>query len=522
MTPWVLSETATMPPALELRRIVKRFPGVLANDHIDLSVDSGEIRALVGENGAGKTTLMNILYGLCQPDEGEILIRGHRRHFHSPLEAIRSGLGMVHQHFMLFPSLTVTENVIYGAEPANRGLVDRQAAERRVAALSERFGLQIDPRARVETLPVGVRQRIEIVKMLFRGAEILILDEPTAVLTPQETAGLFSILRALAEDGKTVVFISHKLREVLELSDSATVLRDGKVTGSVDTTTTSAEELCRLMVGREVVLQLDKAPPREVSEPVLQVSGLQVASASVEGTATRGKAAVDRVDLEVRSGEILGIAGAAGNGQTELIDAICGLRGITEGLITLRGKDLSTLDVGARRMAGVSHVPEDRDGVGLALEASLGDNLLMGFEASEPFSNGGILSSTSVSKWSEALLEDYSIKATSVSESTDALSGGNRQKLVLARELAHQAPLLIVNQPTRGVDIGATEKIYELLVEYRDRGNAVLLVSTDLTEILTLADRIVVLFEGRVAGELSGAAATEEALGMLMTGGIQS
>lgn len=522
MTPWGLSEAATMPPALELRRIVKRFPGVLANDHIDLSVETGEIRALVGENGAGKTTLMNILYGLSQPDEGEILIHGERRHFHSPLEAIRSGLGMVHQHFMLFPSLTVTENVIYGAEPAPRGLIDRQAAEQSVAALSERFGLQIDPRARVETLPVGVRQRIEIVKMLFRGAEILILDEPTAVLTPQETEGLFSILRGLAEDGKTVVFISHKLREVLELSDTATVLRDGAVSGSVETTATSAEELCRLMVGREVVLQLDKAAPPEVSETVLQVTGLKVESASAEGTGGLRKAAVDGVDLEVGTGEILGIAGAAGNGQTELIDAICGLRGITEGLITLRGSDLATLDVGARRVAGMSHVPEDRDGAGLALEASLGDNLLMGFEASKPFSDRGILSSARVSRWSEGLLEDHSIKATSVSESARTLSGGNRQKLVLARELAHQAQLLIVNQPTRGVDIGATEQIYELLVEYRDRGNAVLLVSTDLTEILALADRIVVLFEGKVAGEVPGTAATEEALGMLMTGGTQS
>jgi ABC-type uncharacterized transport system ATPase subunit len=511
-----------MPPALELRRIVKRFPGVLANDHIDLSVDAGEIRALVGENGAGKTTLMNILYGLSQPDEGEILIHGEQRHFHSPLEAIRSGLGMVHQHFMLFPSLTVTENVIYGAEPAPGGLIDRRAAEQTVAALSERFGLQIDPRERVAALPVGVRQRIEIVKMLFRGAEILILDEPTAVLTPQETTGLFSILRALAEDGKTVVFISHKLREVLELSHTATVLRDGRVTGSVETSATSAEELCRLMVGREVFLQLDKAPPAEVSEPVLQLTGLKVASASAGGTAGSRKAAVDGVDLEVGMGEILGIAGAAGNGQTELIDAICGLRGITEGRIRLRGRDLSTLDVGARRVAGMSHVPEDRDGAGLALAASLSDNLLMGFEASRPFAYRGILSSTSIAEWSEALLEDHSIQTTTVSKSAGTLSGGNRQKLVLARELAHQAQLLIVNQPTRGVDIGSTEQIYELLVEYRDRGNAVLLVSTDLTEILTLADRIVVLFEGRVAGEVAGAAATEEALGMLMTGGIPS
>ena len=501
-----------MSPALELRSIVKRFPGVLANDHIDLSVDVGEIRALVGENGAGKTTLMNILYGLTQPDEGEILIHGSRTRFDSPLDAIRSGLGMVHQHFMLFPSFTVTENVIYGAEPSRRGVIDRRAAEEEVRDLSERFGLQIDPQAKVGELPVGIRQRIEILKMLYRGAEILILDEPTAVLTPQETQGLFSVLRALAVDGKTVVFISHKLPEVLALADSATVLRDGAVTGSVRTADSSAEELCRLMVGRDVALQVDKKPPPETSEAVLSAIALEVPADS-------GILAVDGLDLEVRAGEIVGIAGAAGNGQTELVEAIAGLRQISGGEIVLQSTEISTLGVDGRRQAGMSHVPEDRDGVGLALEANLSDNLLMGFEAQSTFSNRGILSSAAVSDHATDLLHHHSVKATSIAESAGTLSGGNRQKLVVGRELAHEARLLIADQPTRGVDIGSTEHIYRLLVEYRDRGNAVLLVSTDLTEVLALADRIVVMFEGRIAGELGGETATEESLGMLMTGG---
>lgn len=501
-----------MSPALELRSIVKRFPGVLANDHIDLAVDVGEIRALVGENGAGKTTLMNILYGLTQPDEGEILIHGSRSRFQSPLDAIRSGLGMVHQHFMLFPSFTVTENVIYGAEPTRGGVIDRREAEEEVRELSERFGLQIDPQARVGGLPVGIRQRIEILKMLYRGAETLILDEPTAVLTPQETEGLFSILQALATDGKTIVFISHKLSEVLELADTATALRDGAVTGTVKTAESSAEELCRLMVGRDVVLQVDKDPPPESSETVLSVAALKVPAGS-------GILAVDGLDLRLGAGEIVGIAGAAGNGQTELVEAIAGLREHSAGQITLQSKDISMLGVGDRRRAGMSHVPEDRDGVGLALEASLSDNLLMGFEARSHYSNRGVLSPSAVSDHATELLDRHSVKATSMSEPAAALSGGNRQKLVVGREMAHDARLLIADQPTRGVDIASTEHIYQFLIEYRDRGNAVLLVSTDLTEILALSDRIVVMFEGKVAGEVPGETATEESLGMLMTGG---
>ena len=505
-----------MPPALELRNITKRFPGVVANNRVSLSVDAGEIRALVGENGAGKTTLMNILYGLCQPDEGEIFVHGNRCSFHSPLDAIRSGLGMVHQHFMLFPSLSVTENVVFGSEPNRAGVFDRRIAEGLVSDLAERFGLQVDPQARVELLPVGVRQRIEILKMLYRGAEILILDEPTAVLTPHERDSLFAVLRSLAASGKTVIFITHKLPEVLTLSDSATALRDGAVTGTVRTQESSAEEICRLMVGREVDLQVQKNPAPRHSDVVLSIEGLTVLRAA-------DQIAVQRLDLDVRSGEILGVAGAAGNGQTELVQAIAGLCPIQAGQINLQGTGLTNLNVEERRRVGQSHIPEDRDGVGLAMDASLSDNLLMGFENQTHFvARRGVLAKDAVSRHASSLLDEFSVKATSSTDAANQLSGGNRQKLVLAREMAHEARLLIAEQPTRGVDIGATEQIYEILVDYRDGGNAILLVSTDLTEILALSDRIVVMFEGAIVGEVSGDAATEESLGLLMAGGGQA
>jgi simple sugar transport system ATP-binding protein len=501
-----------MPPALELREITKCFPGVVANDHVSLAVEAGEIRALVGENGAGKTTLMNILYGLEQPDDGEILIRGERCQFHSPLDAIRSGLGMVHQHFMLFPSLSVAENVVFGSEPTHGGILDQRAAQDAVASLAQDFGLQVDPKARVGSLPVGVRQRIEILKMLYRGAEILILDEPTAVLTPRERDSLFAVLRSLADSGKTVIFITHKLPEVLAFSDTATALRDGAVTGTVRTADSDEHEICRLMVGRDIELQVAKDPPVAEAEVVLSVRDLTLPTLG-------GLAAVRHLDLKIRAGEILGVAGAAGNGQTELVEAIAGLRSIETGEIKLLGSEVSNLSVEGRRESGQSHIPEERDEIGLALDASLTDNLLMGFENQSSYVRRGVLDTTTVRRHAESLLDEFSVKARSAVETAGTLSGGNRQKLVLAREMAHQARLLIAEQPTRGVDIGATEQIYELLVEYRDRGNAILLVSTDLTEILSLSDRIVVMFEGEIAGELSGVAATEEAVGILMGGG---
>ena len=348
--------------------------------------------------------------------------------------------------------------------------------------------------------------------MLYRGAEILILDEPTAVLTPQERDGLFAVLRSLATHGKTVVFITHKLPEVLALSDSATALRDGAVTGTVRTRESDEQVLCRLMVGRDVELQVAKGAPPTDSEAVLAIQGLTVPTAG-------GRESVRQLDLEIRAGEIVGVAGAAGNGQNELVEAIAGLRSATEGTITLQGSRISDLSVEARRLAGQSHVPDDRDGVGLALDAALTDNLLMGFENQASYVHRGILNKQAVRQHAAFLLDQFSVKAGSAAESAGTLSGGNRQKLVLAREMAHQARLLIAEQPTRGVDIGATEQIYELLVEYRDQGNAILLVSTDLTEILALSDRIVVMFEGEIVGELPGSSATEEAVGMLMGGG---
>ncbi len=501
-----------MPPALELRQITKRFGDVVANDGISLAVDPGEIRALVGENGAGKSTLMNVLYGLIQPDAGKIFIHGEQRSFHSPLDAIRSGLGMVHQHFMLFPSLSVAENVVFGHEPNRRGFLDRAAAESQVADLARRYGLEVEPSTQVTGLPVGVRQRVEILKMLYRGAEILILDEPTAVLTPQERDALFRVLKNLAASGKTVIFITHKMPEVLALADTATALRDGAVTGTVQTAESSAAQICRLMVGRDVELQIDKEPAVNLGAEVLSIRGLSVPS-QVQ------RPAVGDLDLQVSAREIVGIAGAAGNGQTELVEALTGGREVSAGLIELRGQEITDLDVEGRRQAGMSHIPEDRDGDGLALEASVADNLLMGYENRPPFARRGILSKTACRDHTERLLRGFAVKVPASEATAAQLSGGNRQKLVVGRELTHRAKVLIAEQPTRGVDIGATEQIYQLLIEYRDAGNAILLVSTDLTEILALADRIVVMFEGRIVGEVPAPEATEEGLGLLMAGG---
>ncbi len=500
-----------MPPEIELRDIVKKFPGVVANNHISLSVEKGEIRALVGENGAGKTTLMRILYGLYQPDEGDILIRGQKVVFHSSLDAIRAGLGMVHQHFMLFPSLNVFENVIYGSEPTQFGLIDRTAARRRVEELVEQYGLYVDPDANVGQLPVGVRQRVEIIKTLYRNASILILDEPTAVLTPQEKDDLFKILRRLAENGKTIIFITHKLREVLEISDNATVLRDGAVTTTLRTADTTREEIARHMVGRDVVLRVTK-PPREPGEVVLQVQDLTVNN-------NLRRVAVKGVSLEVRAGEIVGVAGVAGNGQTELIEALTGLRSPASGRILLHDNDIIRASVAARRRAGVAYVPEDRAHVGLALDARLSENLLMGYERQPEFSRRGLLDFNAVREHAQQLIAQYGIKTANYLEAAAHLSGGNLQKGVVARELDHRAPLLIAEQPTRGVDVASIEFIHQQLIDYRMRGHAILLVSAELSEILSLSDRILVMYEGRVVGEVASAQATEQGLGLLMTGG---
>jgi simple sugar transport system ATP-binding protein len=496
---------------VELRGITKRFPGVLANDNIDLAVKRGEIRAIVGENGAGKSTLMSILYGLYQPDEGEIYIHGKPVEFSSPIDAIAAGVGMVHQHFMLFPSLSVTDNVIYGAEPTRGTLIDQKGGRQRVQALAEQYDLQVDPDRKVGNLPVGVQQRVEILKALYRQADLLILDEPTAVLTPQEREGLFRILRKLRDEQKTIIFITHKLQEVMELSDNATILRNGKVTANLRTAETSPVEITNHMVGREVLLRVDKAPAAPGAK-VLEVEDLSLRD-------ERDVAILQNVSFHVRSGEIVGIAGVSGNGQEELIQILAGLRAADRGRVTLAQNNITGSTVGQRRAAGMAYIPEDRAEVGLALDVSVAENMLLGYQRTPQFSGRwGLLRLGALTRWARSLAENFEVKTAAVSERASNLSGGNMQKLILAREFSHQSPLIIAEQPTRGVDVAAIENIHRRLIEYRDAGHAILLVSADLNEILSLSDRIYVMFAGQLVGELPGAQATEHKLGLLMAG----
>jgi simple sugar transport system ATP-binding protein len=495
---------------LELCGVTKRFPGVLANDRIDLRVDKGEIHAVMGENGAGKSTLMSILYGLIEPDEGEIWVRGERRRFASPSDAIAAGLGMVFQSFKLFGSMTVGENVVFGQEPTRRGLIDQAETRRRVAAIAERYGLALDPDARVDRLPVGVRQRVEIVKALYRDASVLILDEPTAVLTPQEADRLFEVLRALADDGRTIIFITHKLNEVMALADRVTVLRDGRSVARLVTSQTTPTEITRHMTGRDIDPRVTPAgrPPGAV---VLRCTDLCVHGED-------GRVAVDGVSLEVRAGEIVGIAGVAGNGQAELIAAIAGLRSAASGRVELAGRDITKATVSARRAAGLSYIPEDRHAVGTAGPADVAANLAMGHHRRPPLLRRGLLQPAAIAAHARTLIERFQIKVAGPGVRVDTLSGGNLQKVAAARELAHGAPLLIAEQPTRGVDVGAIEFIHGQLTEYRDRGGAVLLVSAELVEILSLATRVLVMFEGRVVAVVDAADADEATLGLLMMG----
>lgn len=502
-------EGSPVPHELELRDIVKRYGHLLANNGVSLTVEHGEIRAIVGENGAGKSTLMSILYGEQRPDSGEIVVRGERRSFHSPLDAIHAGLGMVHQSFMLFPSLTVAENVIFGAEPAARGLIDRRKAAAEVREVAERYGLRVNPGARVGSLPVGVRQRVEIVKALYRGADILILDEPTAVLTPQEVEGLFETLRTLREQGKTVLFITHKLHEVMRLCDNATVMRDGKVTATVKVSETTPQELSRYMTGRDV--QRVAKPPVKAGDAVLRVEELAVID-------EERRPLVDGATLAVRAGEIVAIAGVAGNGQTELVESLVGIRPVSAGKVLLCGQDVTGASVATHRRAGLAYVPEDRSHVGAVLGASVAQNLAMGFQRQPSLSRHGLLKLDAIRQRAAQLIRQYTIKVSSPGAFASSLSGGNLQKVTLARELSHDAPCLIAEQPTRGLDIGAIEFVHQQLLSYRSDGHAILLVSAELSEILTLADRILVMFEGRIVGEVPAAEATEEQLGLMMAG----
>ncbi len=497
--------------AVEMRGITKRFAAVLANDHISLAIPDKSIHAIIGENGAGKSTVMNILYGFYTADEGEILIDGQTRAISGPADAIKLGLGMVHQHFMLVEPLTVTENIVLGGEPTAGLSIDYRKARARVRELSEQYGLKVDPDALISDLSVGQQQRVEILKTLYRGARILILDEPTAVLTPQEVAEMFAILRGLREQGKTIIIITHKLAEVLALSDNITVMRDGKVVGNLATSEASAEGLARLMVGREVLLRVkkDEATPRDA---VLSVRGLTLRGA-------QGNPVLEHVSFEVRGGETLGIAGVEGNGQTELIEILAGLRKATGGEVLLEGKCIDQLGVRQRKRLGIAHIPEDRHRRGLLLTFDLAGNSILGVHREHPISGLVLLNNDVIVKRAERLVREYDVRPPDITLPARALSGGNQQKLIVAREFDIRPKLVLVAQPTRGVDIGATEFIHRKVIELRDAGAAVLLVSAELDEVLSLSDRVVVIFEGRIVGEVDPKQVTEEEIGLMMTGG---
>ena len=498
------------PLLLELLGITKRFPGIVANDHVDFELAKGEVHALLGENGAGKSTLMNILYGLYHPDEGEIRLEGKRIRIDSPRDAIDRGIGMVHQHFMLIPVMTVAENIVLATEPTKGPFLDLASAEKRVRELSKQYGLTVRPEAKVASISVGMQQRAEILKALYRGAEILILDEPTAVLTPQEASELFTILRSLQEDGKSIIFISHKLNEVLEIADRITVLRQGKKIDTVPREGATREGLARLMVGREVVLSVEK-PPAEPGETLLEVKDLVVAD-------ERGLEAVRGVSLEVKAGEIVGIAGVDGNGQSELIDALTGLRSPSAGTITAAGENLTSANARACLDAGVGHIPEDRQVRGLVLDFTLAENLALHDYAKEPNSRWGWLYPGRLIERAGRLLKEFDVRGGRPQTLAAALSGGNQQKVVIAREVSRDPRILVAAQPTRGLDVGAIEFVHRRLVKERDEGRAILLVSFELEEILSLSDRILAVYEGRIVGEYEPGVSEEE-LGIAMTGG---
>ena len=498
-----------MTPEVEMRGITKRFPGVLADDDVHFEVAPGEIHALMGENGAGKSILMSMLAGVYQPDEGEIFIRGEQQHFASPLDAIDAGIGMVFQSFKLFPSLTIAENVVFRSEPTKRGLIDRREANRLVSEIADRYGLALDPAARVDSVPVGVLQRVEIVKALYREAKVLILDEPTAVLTPQETERLFDVLRALKADGRTIILITHKLNEVMAISDRVTVLRDGRNVAQLVTADSSPAEITRHMTGRDV--DLTTPPPAQApGDTVLEVRDLTVSG--------DGRDSVADANFAVRAGEVVGIAGVAGNGQVELAEAIIGMRAAAAGTVSVSGTDLSRASIAARRDGGIAYVPEDRHAVGSAGTADAVDNLALGHHRRAPIMRRGLLSRAAMTEHAKRLIERFGVKIASPTTPVGTLSGGNLQKVVVARELDYRSPVLVVEQPTRGVDIGAIESIHRELCEYRDAGGALLLISAELSEILSLSGRILVMFEGRIVAEVPRAEADEALLGLYMAG----
>ena len=500
-----------MTNVLELRGITKRFPGVLANDHIDITLREGKILALLGENGAGKSTLMNILYGLYKPDEGQIFVRGQEVDIHGPNDAIARGIGMVHQHFMLVPVMTVTENVMLGVEPIKNGIIlDNAKVAARIREISDQYGLEVDPDAYIGDLPVGIQQRVEIIKVLYRSAEILILDEPTAVLTPQEVEGLFKIIQSLIDKGKSIIFITHKLKEVMKVADDITVLRLGRIVGSIDPKEASPEILASMMVGRDVNLVVMKQPAKP-GEQVLEVKDLYVRD-------ERQNLTVNGLSFDVRKGEVLGIAGVQGNGQTELVYALTGLLPIDGGKIQLLGEAIQHSSPREILERGVAHIPEDRQRHGLILSFPIYDNMMLCTYYQPPFARGVQLQEKTIFSNAEALVKQYDVRTPNIYVNAGGLSGGNQQKVIVAREFSRPLQLIIASQPTRGLDVGSIEYIHSQIIKKRDEGTGVLLVSSELDEILALSDRIAVMYKGMIMDILDANKVNKEYLGLLMAG----
>ena len=495
----------------ELRGITKRFPGVVANDGVNLHVSTGEVLALIGENGAGKSTLMNVLYGLYRADEGELLIDGKPSHFSSPADAIAAGIGMVHQHFMLVPVMTVAENVVLGVEPTGRfGSLDIDEARRMVREVSDKYSLELDPDAVIEDLSVGVRQRVEIVKVLMRDARIVVFDEPTAVLTPSEILEFFEIVRSLVAAGRGVIFITHKLKEALSVADRINVLRRGKVVGEALPKNTSESQIAEMMVGRAVQLVVDKAEavPRE---SMLDVRNLTVVEPD-------GRVVVDDVTFEVRVGEIVGVAGVQGNGQTELVEAIAGLRRAASGSIVLGGRDITTDSPRERHEAGMAHIPEDRQRQGLVTDLSIVENLVLTRYHDSEFSSGIRMKWDVAKARAKELVAAYDIRTTDPAQPASTLSGGNQQKVIVARELSREIRLAVAAQPTRGIDVGSIEYVHAQIVKERDAGRAVLVVSTELDEVMSLADRVLVMYRGRIVADVDPKKVSHMDIGLYMAG----